>query len=721
MIASTSWVGGCGGGSSSSSGGGGVTTVATPVISPSGGSYSTTQSVTITDSTSGSTIYYTTDGSAPTTSSTKYTVALSVSSAETINAIAAASGDTNSAEATAVFTFTTPITATPVISPSAGAYTAAQTVIMTDATSGAAIYYTTDGSTPTTSSTKYTGSFSISTNQTVNAIAAASGDTNSAEATANYTFTPDMGTIVNVQYPVSTVLDSNQYQIQNLASGMVLGISGQSQTAGASLVQESNTNSTDSMWHFMQQVDVTTNSDYRANIENMLTHQVIGFSATPPANGVVPAAAGLSGAQALQYSNTGNDDQNWVLYVLSDGNYLFKNHNSGLYLQDDSSNLTASATIDQGARATTGVGCTCQEWKLINTGNAAYTAPLTVQGTGVYVHDPYMLQDANHVYWLYGTHQTIAYSTDLSTFTYTTASTSYGACGTTQASDDWLTEAGRCADIGPDFSSWSGLQTPPSDNNGGNDDVWAPSLMYVNNTYYQYYSIPVEPDTVGGEAIIGLATSTSPSGPWTDKGWVVRSWSNTSTTPISGFGFVEGTTYNAIDPAPFVDANGNWWLVYGSWFDGTHMIQLNTSTGLPSTTNTTVYNIAHRTWGEEGPFIYYWNGYYYYFAPVNACCSSTSPYRILYGRSTSPTGPYVDRGGVPLYNANGGGGGTILLSAHGHIVGPGGQSAFTDVGVSGSSSLPTLVYHYYDGNNNGTPMLGLNRLAFTSDGWPYVE
>ncbi len=631
---------------------------------------------------------------------------------------------------------TTPPTtvATPIISPGGSTIVAAQTVAITDTTAGATIYYTIDGTTPTTASTAYTAAITVSTtsSETIKAMAVASGDTNSAVASAIFTRGVDMGTMVNVQYPVSTVLDSNQYQIENVASGMVLGISGQSQAAGASVVQEANTSSTDSMWHFMQQVDAS--GDDRANIENMLTHQVIGLSSVPPANGVVPSAALASGAQALQYSNTGNDDQNWVLYLLADGNYLLKNHASGFYLQDDSSNLTSSATIDQGARAAgNGVGCTCQEWTLVNTSNVPYPAPLTVQGTGVFVHDPNMLQDQNHVYWLYGTHQTIAYSTDMTTFTYTTANTPNGSCATTQASDDWLTEVGRCADIGPDFPSWNGLQTPKSDNNGGNTDLWAPDVMYANGIYYQYYAIPVEPDPAagctvaacqGGEAIIGLATSATPYGPWTDKGWVVESWSNDS-TPLSGFGFVNTTTYNAIDPSPFIDAQGNWWLVFGSWFDGTHIVQIDPATGLRLASNTQIYNIAFRWWGEEGPFIYpqVVNGtqYYYYFAPVNPCCSATSPYRILYGRSTSPTGPYVDRGGVPLYNANGGGGGTILLSAHGHIVGPGGQSVFTDVGANGSKSLPTLVYHYYDGNNNGTPMLGINRILFTSDGWPYVQ
>jgi hypothetical protein len=91
---------GCGGGSSS---GGGSTTVATPTFSPAGGTYTSKQSVSISDSTSGATIYYTTDGSTPTTSSTKYSAAITVASSETLSAIATASGDTNSAVGTAAY------------------------------------------------------------------------------------------------------------------------------------------------------------------------------------------------------------------------------------------------------------------------------------------------------------------------------------------------------------------------------------------------------------------------------------------------------------------------------------------------------------------------------------------------------------------------------------------------------------------------------------------
>jgi hypothetical protein len=162
---------------------------ATPTFSPAAGTFTSTQSVTLSDSTTGATIYYTTNGTAPTTSSTKYTGAISVSVTETIEAIAVATGYTNSAVATAKYTIT-PVAATPTFSPAAGTFTSTQSVTLSDATTGATIYYTTNGTTPTTSSTKYTTAISVSATETIEAIAVATGYTNSAVATAKYTITP---------------------------------------------------------------------------------------------------------------------------------------------------------------------------------------------------------------------------------------------------------------------------------------------------------------------------------------------------------------------------------------------------------------------------------------------------------------------------------------------------------------------------------------------------
>ena len=72
----------------------------------------------------------------------------------------------------------------PVISPNGGVFTNSQTVTITNSFNGASIYYTLDGSTPTTNSTLYTGSFNITQNTLVQAIATYPGAVNSAVASA---------------------------------------------------------------------------------------------------------------------------------------------------------------------------------------------------------------------------------------------------------------------------------------------------------------------------------------------------------------------------------------------------------------------------------------------------------------------------------------------------------------------------------------------------------
>lgn len=90
--------------------------------------------------------------------------------------------------------FTIPIVftpaATPTFSPPAGSYASAQTVSISSATGGATIFYTTDGSTPTTASTVYSGPIAVNASQTVKAIATASGFIQSAVGSAVYTITP---------------------------------------------------------------------------------------------------------------------------------------------------------------------------------------------------------------------------------------------------------------------------------------------------------------------------------------------------------------------------------------------------------------------------------------------------------------------------------------------------------------------------------------------------
>ena len=150
-----------------------------PTFTPPGGSYTTTQSVTIADATRGAAIYYTIDGTIPTTASKVYSAPIAVTTTgTTLKAIAIAPGYPQSALATAVYTITTPLAATPI---------ATQTITIADATTGATVYYTTNGTTPTTASTKYTGPIIFSTSATLKFIAVAPNHIASAVRTVTVT------------------------------------------------------------------------------------------------------------------------------------------------------------------------------------------------------------------------------------------------------------------------------------------------------------------------------------------------------------------------------------------------------------------------------------------------------------------------------------------------------------------------------------------------------
>jgi myo-inositol-hexaphosphate 3-phosphohydrolase len=171
----------------SGTGGGTYTLLTTvPTLSPAPGTYTTSQSVTLADATPGATIYYTTNGSTPTTASTPYTGPIPLSTQTTIQAIAVGAYGT-SRIASGTYTFNLASAAQPAFSPGPYTYTTPQSVTLTDTTPGVTIYYTTNGTTPTTSSTPYTGPIAVSTNTTINAFAAGPGYQSSAVSRGTYT------------------------------------------------------------------------------------------------------------------------------------------------------------------------------------------------------------------------------------------------------------------------------------------------------------------------------------------------------------------------------------------------------------------------------------------------------------------------------------------------------------------------------------------------------
>jgi hypothetical protein len=202
-------------------------TAPAPVINPASGPFTGTQTVTITDAVPGATIYYTTDGSTPQYYSAVYssTNPLVVSSTETITAIASPNGYQQSAPSSATFTLMT-ATASPAFSLASGTYTGTQTLTITDSSPSPTIYYTLDGSTPTTASAVYSNPLSVpvSASETIQAIAVSPGLTPSSVVSATYTIQPTY--IINfatgftlaqgpIQFNGSSDLDDYRLQLTN--------------------------------------------------------------------------------------------------------------------------------------------------------------------------------------------------------------------------------------------------------------------------------------------------------------------------------------------------------------------------------------------------------------------------------------------------------------------------------------------------------------------------
>jgi hypothetical protein len=193
---------------------GGGSTVATPTATPGAGTYTSAQSVTLT-STAGASIYYTIDGSTPSTSSTLYSSPINISVTTTLKAIAVKEGMTNSGIFSALYTINTPqnTVITPTATPPAGTYTSAQNVALSCATNGANIYYTIDGSTPSSSSILYSSAISIGVTTTLKAIAVKDGMTNSGILEAGYTINIPPNVVLT---PTATPGAGTYYIAQNV-------------------------------------------------------------------------------------------------------------------------------------------------------------------------------------------------------------------------------------------------------------------------------------------------------------------------------------------------------------------------------------------------------------------------------------------------------------------------------------------------------------------------
>ncbi len=298
----------------------------------------------------------------------------------------------------------------------------------------------------------------------------------------------------------------------------------------------------------------------------------------------------------------------------------------------------------------------------------AYSSPLELTGSIQRTHDPTMIAE-NGKYYVFGT----------------------GPGLPIRCSSDML-EWRLCSAVFFGLPSWIKEEVPAV------GDLWAPDISFYNGKFQIYYSASSFGDN---QSAIGLATNAtldpnSPDYAWKDEGVVIKSQ--------------HSDNWNAIDPNFALDASGQPWLVFGSYWSGIKMIKLDPETGKQDAANPTLYDIASRSrpGAIEASYIIYREPFYYLFVSFDSCCRGVdSTYNIRVGRAENITGPYLDKEGKELLKN----GGSLLKSADKRYKGPGHNGIFTQKGQD------YLVYHAYDAEDHGVSKLRIERLYWL-DGWP---
>jgi arabinan endo-1,5-alpha-L-arabinosidase len=271
-----------------------------------------------------------------------------------------------------------------------------------------------------------------------------------------------------------------------------------------------------------------------------------------------------------------------------------------------------------------------------------------------------------------------------------------------------LTHWKHCGHVFDNIPAWIHERSP------GTKDLWAPDISYVHGEYRLYYAYSLFGKNTSGIALAVNKTLDfrDPGYKWVDKGLVFESKATDN--------------FNAIDPNYVADVAGHGWLCFGSFWDGIKMWRLDDKTGLLSTTDHHLYDLARRAqpanaapapsglppnWEAiEAPFIVRHGKYFYLFTSWDLCCRGVkSTYRTMVGRSRKINGPYVDTDGKPLTD----GGGTELLVKNNRWLGPGGESLLMN-----QNGSDLVVFHAYDAST-GKPSMQLSTVEW-KDGWPHA-
>ncbi|MEO6330009.1 MAG: arabinan endo-1,5-alpha-L-arabinosidase [Ginsengibacter sp.] len=242
------------------------------------------------------------------------------------------------------------------------------------------------------------------------------------------------------------------------------------------------------------------------------------------------------------------------------------------------------------------------------------------------------------------------------------------------------------------------------------NSLWAPYIMKVGNEYRLYYSLS---SAVSRLSVIGLATATSPEGPWTEKGLVVTS-KDESTVQT-----------NAIDPTVLVTPAGEHWMYYGSAYDGIYVLKLDPTTGLGLTNNDKGVRIAQRGFtgptingNIEGPEIIYneVQSKYYIFIAYDWL---ESKYNVRVGRGDNPKGPFFDFNNININTVQDHG--PMILAPYQFQGHSGWQGTAHCAVFKDDAGQYYMAHQARPGNSRFSMDLHVRKIFWSQNGWPVVS
>ncbi|KQS07934.1 hypothetical protein ASG04_12275 [Curtobacterium sp. Leaf183] len=248
---------------------------------------------------------------------------------------------------------------------------------------------------------------------------------------------------------------------------------------------------------------------------------------------------------------------------------------------------------------------------------------------------------------------------------------------------------------------------------GDANGIWAPDVVFRNGRWYLYYAASDTPGATaptGGGSAVGVATSSSPTGPWTDSGGPVVAPQAAPTGTGQRWEF---------DPEVITD-RGTTYVYFGSYFGGVHVRTLSRDGLRSDPSSERLIAIDNR---YEGAYLMRHGGWWWFMGSATNCCNGAlTGYGVFVARSRSPLGPFLDRDGVSITSTRVGG--TPLLAQNGNRwVGTGHDTVVTDF-----AGQAWIIYHavdrgdpYYAGQPTYTKRPVLIDPLDWQGGWPSVR